>query len=683
MTILARLRGARRPLLATLAAAIAAAVVARGAAAKGPPSYGTMYGQAIPTPLLVPPGLHPRFLTQPVHTVRLASGLVADGEIWTVTTGFPATLEGVGPNGSVETSVGLPGAYGANAVAAGPQGSIWVGTNPQGIIYRYDPATGRVTRVASLEAANAVWSMVYDPSDGLVWAATYPNGIWTVNPSSGAVHRVGALSGVTGARVLGLVGSEVWAGTYPTLGAFPLPAAGLVANLLPAALSGSGQMAAIGGWQGGAAVLENNGDLVWLNASGALVGVLSDVQSLPLAFAGRTVVLRDGALIAVNLGDHGHVVGQRLATLPSRLSIAAVGIARGRYIVLTSAGTIYTVDSHGHVTSVSPALTAQAGTIQALAATPWGLFGSAYLGGEVFEATAAGGVTALSGLDQVDSMIACGSSIYMGVYPSARLYRFVPSQAWNPPVNPTLLGSPGTPNDRVPGIACLDNTAYVGTVPGNGHLGGVLYTSADHTLIPPVADQTPISLGTWQGDLVGSLSDDNALGVAPPDLPDHLFAYAPDSGAWTTVALPSNAVFAGVLGTADGVFAASPDQIARWDPASGSLRVRTFRTGGGGDTGWGMGTHMFSADGRLYLVDGGWLYLVNPSTLAATALFYGVEQAAVVGSAVDMSFYDGRWLLQVSAARLTPADSAWPNQFWYIWRHDGHVWPKPSGGAAG
>jgi hypothetical protein len=674
---------ARRPAVAALLAALCLAACAAPAAAGGASAsiYGTMYGQAIPTPLLVPPGLHPRFLTEPVHTVKLASGLVTGGQVWTVTSGYPATLEGISPGGQVAVSLPLPGAYGADAIAAGPGGSVWVGTNPKGVILRYDPATGKVERVTALPGVNTVWSMVYNPADGEMWAATYPDGIWTINPASGRAANVGALSGVIGARVLGLVGATVWAGTYPTRAAFPLPAVGLAANILPAALSGAGQMVAVGPWSGGTAVLEDNGDLIWLTPSGALVGVLSDVASLPLPFDGQTVVLRDGGLWAVHLADHGHVLAGRVAQLPSPLAVTAVGVTAGAYTVLTPTGTIYTIRPGGRVSGVTPALSAQAGTIQTLAATPWGVWGSAYLGGQVFRLSATGTVASLAGLDQVDSIAACGGSVYLGVYPAARLYRYNPSAVWNPPANPAEVGSPGVPNDRVPGMACVGDVAYIGTVPGTGQLGGVVYTSTGRTLRPPVAGQTPISLAAWNGDLVGSLTDENALGEAGPSLPDHLFAYRPATGAWVTRALPSQAPFAGVIGTADGVFAASADQIARWNPTTGSLKVRTFRTGSGGDTGWGMGTHMFTALGRLYLVDGGWLYLVNPATLATKALFYGVEQVAVDGSRVDFSFYDGRWLLQTAASRLVPQDSVWPYQFWYIWRHDGHVWPAPTGKA--
>lgn len=660
-----------------LFSAPAAGVSAAGAGAAQSATYGTIDGETIPTPLLLPPGLQPRFLAEPVHTLRLAAGLVADGLIWTVTTGFPATLEGFEADGRVVVARALPGAYGANALAKGPDGSIWIGTNPRGIVDRFDPADGALERVTTLPGVNTVWSMVDDPADGLVWASTYPDAIWTIDPADGRATRLGPLAGVTGARVLGLADGAVWAGTYPTLAAFRLPADGVGANVLPPALSGSGQVLAIGSWSGGPAVLANTGNLAWLSSAGSLVGVLSDVQTLPMSFAGRTVVLRDGAVVVVNLADHGHVVGPTIARLPSPLAVAAAGVSGGRLEVLSSAGSVYTVSPGGAVESATPPLRAAAGTIQTLAETPWGLFGSAYLGGEVFQATPAGQIAALPGLDQVDSIVACAGALYLGVYPSARLYRYVPGQPWQPPLNPALIGSPGSPNDRVPGIACLDDTAYIGTVPGNGHLGGVLYTSSGHTVVPSVAGQTPISLATWRGELVGSLSDENALGVTGPKLPDHLFAYAPASGTWRTQALPGTASFAGVIGTSDGVLAASPDQIARWDPATGRLVVRTFRTGSGGDTGWGMGTHMFVADGRLYLVDDGWLYLVDPATLGTTALFYGVEQAAVVGPDVDFSFYDGRWLLQIAASRLTAAASTWPHQFWYIWRHDGHVWPEP------
>lgn len=668
----------------TLAPVLAAGVLALGgtgaaATAQTAGGTGTMWGQAIPTPLLLPPGLHARFVAEPVHTVRLASGLVADGAVWTVTSGYPATLEAIDGQGRVTVSLPLPGAYGADAVAAGPGGSVWVGSNPDGIVFRYDPGTQTLTRVAALAGVNTLWSMAYQPSTGTMWAAAYPDGVWAIDAATGQARRTAVLSGVTGARVLGLVGSAVWAGTYPARAAFPLPGTGLTANVLPASLSGSGQMVAIGPWSGGTAVLENSGDLAWLDGQGRLVGVLSDVASLPIAFAGQTVVLRRGGLWSVDLASRGHVLGRRIAQLPQPLAVSAVGIVDGRFAVLAPSGTVYAISPGGAVATYLPPLSAQAGTIQTLAATPWGLWGSAYLGGQVFQVAAQGAVTPFTGLDQVDSMTACANTLYLGTYPSARLYAYDPTAAWNPGTNPRLVGSAGGAQDRAPALACLDGVAYMGTVPGNGQLGGALYASTGHDLALPAAGQTPVSLSTWQGELVGSLSDENALGVAGPPGPARLFAYAPATGQWQGVTLPTAETYAGVLGTAQGVFAASPTRIARWNPATGALRVVPFRQSGVGDVGWGMGTHMFTAAGRLYLVDDGSLYLVNPTTLQATFLFYGVEQAAVDATSAYFSFYDSRWLLRIATARLTPSEAAWPDQFWYLWRHDGHVWPPPRG----
>lgn len=669
------------PAVLALTAILALASGAAQGAAGGAATYGTMYGQSIPTPLLLPPGLHARFVAEPVHTSRLSGGLVADGAVWTVTSGYPATLEAVSTAGTVTLSAPLPGAYGANAFAAGPDGSVWVGTSPTGAVYRYASGAKAPTLVARLPGVNTVWSLAYNPADGKIWAGTYPDGIWTIDPVTGHASRVATLPGVAGAHALGVADGQVWAGTYPSLGAIPLVGS-VLKNLLPAKYSGSGQVTAIGPWSGGTAVLLQSGNLVWLGHLGLLgagqVGVLSDVESLPTAFDGRTVLLRDGGLWTVHLSGP-RVMGSRIAQLPSPLDVTATGVLGGRFAVLTPGGVVYLVSATGRVTTLDPSLGAAAGTIQTLAATPSALWGSAYLGGQVFQVTGAGAVTPLPGLDQVDSVAACGGRVYMGVYPSAHLYVDNPAGAWSPGVNPRLVGSPGDPQDRVPGIACLGDVAYIGTVPGGTHLGGVIYTSTGRTLTPPVPDQTPLSLAAWNGDLVGSLSDENALGTPAPTAPAHLFAYTPGTGAWKTVALPGDATFAGVLGTTAGVFAASPTQIARWNPDTGALSVRTFRKSGSGDTGWGMGTHLFQAGGRLYLVDDGGVYEVNPTTLAATYLFYGVEQVAVYGPSVWMSFYDGRWLIQIPTADLTPQASTFPHQFWYIWRHDGHVWPAPAG----
>ncbi|MFC8507796.1 hypothetical protein ACFU3J_16455 [Streptomyces sp. NPDC057411] len=74
-------------------------------------------------------------------------------------------------------------------------GKIYVGTYPVPDLYRFDPATGAITRVASLgKSGGFIWSLATAP-DGKVYAGTYPDGaVWEYDPATGAKRGFGQLS---------------------------------------------------------------------------------------------------------------------------------------------------------------------------------------------------------------------------------------------------------------------------------------------------------------------------------------------------------------------------------------------------------------------------------------------------------------------------------------------------------
>jgi|GEM_PF-2630148 len=679
--------GAAWAVVGALSLALAAVVPARAA------SQWSMWGNPVPThSLIIQPGFHARYVGQPATTAKLDGATFAYGGFWTVTTGYPAALQEVLPSGQVAVSAPLPGAYGGWAVAPGPDDTIWAGTYHKGTVYVYSLPKKTVRTVATIPSTNTVWGMAYDPADHLMWATTFPNGVWTLDPATGAVDKVATIpgEGSGGGRTIAYVNGEIMVGTYPSMNVLGVQGSllsPLLAGLGPL-LGGSGQVEAVGAYGGHVVVLGISGQLVWVGGSPASAlgyQTLSDCQTLPFAFDGRTFVVRDNQLVAITPGVAGKynavnlpISGPPLAQLPAGKDWSAYGVVGNSFYALSSDGVLVKVTATGVVSQSTPALEPSgAGIIQALAAVPGGVLGSVYLGGEVWS-YAGGAITAHTGLDQVDSIEACGDKVYLGVYPGARLYAYVPTQPWNPPANPTLVGSPGGAQDRVPGIACVDGTAYIGTVPQGLMWGGTIFSSKGQTYQSPVGEDTPVSLAADGSLLAGALSNQNALGTQAPAVDAGLFTLNPVTGQTRTVDLGSPALFAGVTVLGGQVFAASTTQIVRWNPATGALAKAPLPAGKGWDNNWGFTTHFFQAGSNLYLIDNGWLYLVDPATLHATKLLYGVQHAAVQGGMVYLTFDDSTWLIQVPAADLTAAAAVWPWNFWQVWRSDGHVWPPPS-----
>ncbi|MFF7177050.1 hypothetical protein [Streptomyces sp. NPDC008121] len=116
------------------------------------------------------------------------------------------------PDGPAE---GSPEGAWATAVSGG---KVYLGTYPVPDLYRFDPATGKVERLASLGVNGGfIWSMAAAP-DGKIYAGTYPDGkVWEYNPANGAVRNFGVLAaGERYVRSLDVDATHVYAGLLDT-----------------------------------------------------------------------------------------------------------------------------------------------------------------------------------------------------------------------------------------------------------------------------------------------------------------------------------------------------------------------------------------------------------------------------------------------------------------------------------
>ncbi|MEV6651727.1 hypothetical protein [Streptomyces sp. NPDC051219] len=116
------------------------------------------------------------------------------------------------PDGPAE---GAPEGAWATAVS---DGKIYIGTYPVPDLYRFDPATGKVTRLASFGANGGfIWSLAAAP-DGKIYAGTYPDGkVWEYNPAGGATRNLGVLdSNERYVRSVAADATHVYAGLLDT-----------------------------------------------------------------------------------------------------------------------------------------------------------------------------------------------------------------------------------------------------------------------------------------------------------------------------------------------------------------------------------------------------------------------------------------------------------------------------------
>ncbi|SFH40789.1 Sugar lactone lactonase YvrE [Actinopolymorpha cephalotaxi] len=116
---------------------------------------------------------------------------------------------------TVATTATLPTGEGGWATTVSG-GLVYVGMYAVPDLYRYDPATGRVTLIGRLGGTSGyIWALTTAP-DGTVYAATYPDGgIWEVKPSTGAFRRIARpVPGAQYARYIAADAANVYASVY-------------------------------------------------------------------------------------------------------------------------------------------------------------------------------------------------------------------------------------------------------------------------------------------------------------------------------------------------------------------------------------------------------------------------------------------------------------------------------------
>jgi hypothetical protein len=401
------------------------------------------------------------------------------------------------------------------------------------------------------------------------------------------------------------------------------------------------------------------GEAVYRLPSLTLVRTWGNVQSpgvTPQGMAGQVAYVAQGKVWAYHLATGSvtplspHLPPYQQTYLSTVQTVAIAQVpdpqAPGQTMVvgLASKGTYWTLSPQGTLLEGPVSVVASAGSINSLAVGPDGLvYGSSYLSGSTFAYNpATRSLTVYPGPGQAESMAADGSTLLLGVYPSATLWRLNPYAPWswqNPQgaPNPVYLGSIGHQQDRpVSMVVAPDGTVYVATVPVAGELGGALaVVSASGQVVAVYRNllphESPISLVMSHGWVVGSTTVSGGVGAHPIASRAQLFVWDPATARLraTLTPFPGVPAIAGLaVGPHGTVYGLTHRVLFAYDPVQNRiLWTQTLPWAQGGTPGygsfsWGSDTSLVEApDGNLYGCVDGHAFVANPYTQSIQSLY--------------------------------------------------------------
>ena len=419
-------------------------------------------------------------------------------------------------------------------------------------LYEYQVGGTSVTDIGTAIAGQTIWSLAAGP-DGTIWGGTYPDGdIFSYDPTTGNFHDYGqAISTETYITALDPTSTGVYFGTQPDTDFGELnPSTGAVTQIaLPSAYAGqAGDVIGISQVSTRVFVTINanvNAALVWDTGSQSWVATINPFGSntiSPPDPANPDIVYYRGSsnIYSYNIST---LTSTKLSWAPNAIpgAWAWVPLTGTNYPGYTLFFTYYTDDriygynpTTGATYYDQPSVQGSGDQLITLKEGPNGdVYAGAYLTppgmGQWDPATDSW--TVLDGSGQVEGYGTYNGEMVFGRYPEGDLYYDDITKGWDPS-SPVAIGDD---QNRPITFAEIDNLEAVGSVPVSGRLGGDIsmwdpLTGAITTYSDPIANQTPISLVAYDGLLWGGTSINGGYGITPTATSGELFAFDPTTG---------------------------------------------------------------------------------------------------------------------------------------------------------
>lgn len=548
--------------------------------------------------------------------------------------------------GNLLQMLNLPGANGGWGIVTATDGSVYVGTESQGKLFRYVPGETQVHDLGCvLEGETFVWDLAAG-KNGTVYGGTYPGGrAFQYTPGKGATDLAHGpvVPGESYARSVAYdpEGDNVYVGVgtrTPHLIELK-PATGARRSLLPdgyADRQSVYSMAFAGGrifamiWPGQQVLVidPRSGKLEHTFQKTGLYQLVSPASP----YDGKVYYTGNKRLMAYQ-PQQPDVAPTPVMPIEGVLALQwfsdPAGAGESELLMFTLKGEI--VRFHppsGRVTKIDVKVPEQPLVIQSLLAAPDGrIWMSSYLTGGNAAFDPRNGVTSqYRGLAQSEKMTAYGSRIVFGVYPYGRLYEFDVLRPWGKiGENPRMLGKMEDQSRPVALVGIPElGKLFVGNVPEYGMLGGGLgvydFEREKLTVTPAFIERQSISSLVRVGEeIAGGTAVAGGLGIEPAEKSAKLFLLDPRSGAKTfeMVPVPEAPIVSGLLAGPDrNVWGFAGGTLFIFDPGARKLiyAEKKFTGKYTGRAVWQEATMLLHPNGKIYGLFDGTFFRLDPGT---------------------------------------------------------------------
>lgn len=579
----------------------------------------------------------------------------------------------------------LPGANGGWAAVTASDGSVYLGTESSGKLFRYLPTEDRLIDAGSPdEKESYIWTLAAGP-DGRIFCGTYPGcRLFQYRPEGGFAPMDGGSAFVPGEsylRALALAGDFLYVGV-----------GNRTAHLVEMDLRNGGRREMLPETQGAGqtaysvtvvgerlfVLLEPSRTTLVLNrktgeceASFKTSG-LYELTSSASPYDGKVYfVARDKLQRYDPATRHIETVDEVSIGAPFAFEWLDEGSPAVPWLMIfnQSGRLIKYHPPTGTVRAVPVDAPALPLPIQSLAAGPDGRI---WMGGFLSVEAAAfdpvdGKTTQYRGMSQAESITSVGSKLYFGVYPHGRITEYDTAKPWN-----VAAGNPGEmvrleKQSRPVAMVALPGgkQLVIGSVPEYGVVDGGaltvldLATRAASTITDFVSKQSVVSLVQADGLVVGGTSIALNVGAPSADAEARLFVFDPASKAkvFEMVPVPGCRIVSGLVDRGDGsIWGMAEGILFGFDPRTRRITFtkEIFPPDPTGRISWRDATLLRHPNGKVYGVSRGRIFSIDPANLGvsfpSSPSLGGKPHGLTMDAAGRLYFADGTVLWQYDPA---------------------------------